>query len=132
MEWGGRLCVSMQILKESAFYIYADIQICSVLCSFYNARFEPYFLSSENPVKGIKADFHSPINTIMEELWKIKIFTFKSKKLWKLNCPVSLVVKISSRDTQPWAECRWKDQRWNAICTVLTKCDLSFLQVGIL
>lgn len=38
MGWGGRLCVSMQILKEAAYYIYADTQICSVVCSFCNAR----------------------------------------------------------------------------------------------
>lgn len=64
----------MQILEEAAVYIYADIQICSVMCSFYNARSEPYFLSSENLVKEIKADVSSPINTTVEELWKIGIF----------------------------------------------------------
>lgn len=47
----------MQILKETAFFIYADIQICSVLCSFCSAGAEPDFLSSENLVKEIKADF---------------------------------------------------------------------------
>lgn len=101
-----RLCVSMQILKEPAFYIYADIKLCSVLCSFYNARSKTCFLSSENLVKEIKADFCSSINTIMEELCKIKIFILQSKKLWKLHCPVRLLVKISPRETQHWAECR--------------------------
>lgn len=118
----------MQI-KEAAFYIYAYFQICNVLCSFYNARSEPYFLSSENLVKEAKADFCSPINTIVEELRKTKIFIFQSKNLWKLNCPVSLIVTISPRETQHWAEGRWRDRRWNAICTVLTKCVLSVLQV---
>lgn len=45
-----------------------------MVCSFYNAKSEPYFLSSENLVKEIRSDFCSPINTIIEEVWKIKIF----------------------------------------------------------
>jgi len=62
----------MQILEETAYYMYAEIQICSVVCSLYNARSEPKFLSPENLVKEVKADCCSPINSIMEELWKIK------------------------------------------------------------
>ena len=94
MRSSGRLCISMQILEEAANCMYAEIQICSVVCSLYNARSEPNFLSSESLVKEVKADSCSPINSIMEELWKLNIFLFQSKKLWTLNYPVSLIVKI--------------------------------------
>lgn len=70
MRSSGRLCISMQILEEAAYYMYAKIQICSVVCSSCNARSEPNFLSSENLVKEVKADSCSPLNSLMEELWK--------------------------------------------------------------
>lgn len=70
MRSSGRLCISMQVLEEAAYYMYAKIQICSVVCSSCNARSEPNFLSSENLVKEVKADSCSPLNSLMEELWK--------------------------------------------------------------
>lgn len=54
--------------------MYADIQICSVMCTLCNTRAEPNLLSSENLIKQVKADVCNPINSIMEELWKINLF----------------------------------------------------------
>lgn len=64
--------------------MYAEIQICSVMCTLYNTRSEPNFLSSENLIKQVKADVCSVINSIMEELWKINVF-FTSLRNYELS-----------------------------------------------
>lgn len=51
MRSSGRLCISMQILEETAYCMYAEIQICSVVWSLYNARSEPNIFLSENLLK---------------------------------------------------------------------------------